>query len=103
MRIYLINRNGANAKAEYDKKTGKVVVLKGSVISKSISGGSFRSAKSVEKLRNSGCVKDYTLIMDVEFKSPSTAANFVTGSSTNGLLAWKTVDGKKLKDLLAKE
>ncbi|EFA23833.1 hypothetical protein BIFGAL_02942 [Bifidobacterium gallicum DSM 20093 = LMG 11596] len=37
---------------------------------------------------------------DVHFKSASTAANFVTGASTNGMAAWKTKDGKSIKDAL---
>ena len=34
------------------------------------------------------------------FRSPSTAANFVTGNSTNGLLAWKDENGRTLKEIL---
>jgi len=36
---------------------------------------------------------------DVEFSSPSAAAATVQGGSANGLIAWKTKDGKTLKDL----
>jgi hypothetical protein len=45
-------------------------------------------------------VKDGKVIKDVCFKSASTAANFVTGSSTNGMLAWKDKDGNNLKEIL---
>lgn len=45
--------------------------------------------------------EDSVLARDVFFKSPSTAANFVTGCSTNGLTAWKTVEGEPIRDLLA--
>ena len=38
---------------------------------------------------------------DVAFKSASTAANFVTGRSTNGLITWKNSDGIILKSLLS--
>jgi hypothetical protein len=38
---------------------------------------------------------------DAEFSSPSAAATVVHGGSANGLLAWKTQDGKTLKDLEA--
>ena len=41
------------------------------------------------------------VIKDVPFKSASTAANFVTGASTNGLTAWKDENGKTLKAILA--
>jgi len=36
---------------------------------------------------------------DTEFSSPSAAATVVHGGSANGLLAWKTVTGKTLKEL----
>ena len=38
---------------------------------------------------------------DVEFSSPSAAAAVIHGGSANGLLAWKTKDGKTLKQLVA--
>lgn len=101
MIIYLKSRTKKyDATAEYDNNSGNVVVLKGSVISDTVSQGSFRSAKSVETLRKSGCVQNNKLIEDVSFKSASSAANFITGSSTNGKLAWKDENGTALKDLL---
>ena len=36
---------------------------------------------------------------DAEFSSPSGAAVVIHGGSTNGLIAWKTKDGKSLKQL----
>jgi hypothetical protein len=36
---------------------------------------------------------------DVEFSSPSAAATVVHGGSANGLLAWRTQEGKTLKEL----
>ena len=36
---------------------------------------------------------------DVEFTSPSAAAVVIHGGSANGLTAWKTADGKTLKQL----
>jgi hypothetical protein len=36
---------------------------------------------------------------DVEFSSPSAAAAVVHGGSANGLIVWKTKDGKTLKQL----
>ena len=38
---------------------------------------------------------------DTEFSSPSAAATVVHGGSANGLLAWKTKDGRTLKQLEA--
>lgn len=97
----LVARNNSYAaKAEINLQTRTTIVLKGAKISERISLGSFRSAKSVEKLRLSGCIKDGVLQYDLSFKSPSTAANFVTGTSTNGMLAWKNEEGKNLKSLI---
>jgi hypothetical protein len=42
-----------------------------------------------------------TFIRDAEFTSPSAAATVVHGGSANGLLAWKTQDGKTLKEIEA--
>ena len=36
---------------------------------------------------------------DAEFSSPSAAAAVVHGGSANGLIAWKTKDGRSLKEL----
>jgi hypothetical protein len=36
---------------------------------------------------------------DAEFSSPSAAAAVIHGGSANGLIAWKTVEGKSLKQL----
>jgi len=36
---------------------------------------------------------------DTEFSSPSAAAAVIHGGSANGLIAWKTEDGKSLKQL----
>lgn len=100
MKVYLTSRSkNLSATAIYDIEKKSFVVLKGSIVSESIAGGSFRSAKSIAKMRE-GAVENNKLIKDVEFRSASTAANFITGRSTNGLLAWKDKDGMKLKDLL---
>lgn len=47
--------------------------------------------------------KDGVLVFakDVEFTSPSGAAAVIHGGSANGLLAWRTEDGKSLKELEA--
>jgi hypothetical protein len=36
---------------------------------------------------------------DTEFSSPSAAAAAIHGGSANGLIAWKTENGKSLKQL----
>ncbi|OFV96728.1 MAG: hypothetical protein A3F68_03885 [Acidobacteria bacterium RIFCSPLOWO2_12_FULL_54_10] len=41
----------------------------------------------------------YLFKRDVEFSSPSAAAAVIEGGSANGLIEWKTKDGRALKDL----
>jgi hypothetical protein len=104
MRLYLERKKkNISATAEYDMHSKKLVILQGSKISDTISyTKKFRGANSIEKNRVNvvdGCV----VRENIEFKSASTAANFITGSSTNGLTAWKDEAGRKLKDILADE
>jgi hypothetical protein len=41
----------------------------------------------------------FVFTKDAEFSSPSAAAAVIHGGSANGLIAWKTKDGKSLKQL----
>lgn len=43
--------------------------------------------------------EDYAFAQDYIFSSPSTAAAVVQGGSANGRVAWKTKDGKTLKEM----
>jgi hypothetical protein len=101
MKLYLIRpRSNVDAIAEYNLDDKKVTVLKGSRVSNKIAySEKFRGAKSVEKAR-ANAVEANIVVKDMTFKSPSTAANFVTGASTNGLSAWKNKEGKTLKSIL---
>ena len=93
-------KSNVDAIGEFNVDTGTLTVFSGSRLSDHIAfTGKFRGAKTVEKTRE-GVVENGVLIKDMTFKSASTAANFVTGSSTNGLTTWKTEDGKKLKDVI---
>lgn len=81
-----------------DNMLGGIVILKGSKISRSEANSCPEGAK---KKRSSalldGSITDdgehYVLQKDIEFKSLSGAACFVSGTSVNGKLAWKS--GKK--------
>ena len=103
MKVYLIReKNNINATAEFDPNPKAVTVCKGSTLSVSITRtGKFRGAKSIDE-RRKGVMKDNILQKDVTFKSASSAANFVTGSSTNGLITWKDKDGRTIKEILSK-
>ena len=87
------------AEAVYEGET--ITVLPGGMISKDfadhIRGG--RKAKSFRD--NPEYVdKSRKIIKKCVFTSPSTAAQFVTGRSTNGYDAWKVEDKKSLGDFL---
>jgi hypothetical protein len=41
----------------------------------------------------------YVFTKDVEFSSPSAAASVIEGGAANGLIEWKTKDGRNLKDI----
>ena len=102
MKVFLIReRSGIDAQGEFDPATRAVTVLKGSKLSSTVARTEkFRGTKSIEKSRE-GVLKENVLQKNMEFKSASTAANFVTGSSTNGLIAWKDKSGKTIKEILA--
>ena len=92
-----------DAAGEFNPQTGHLTVLEGSRLSERIAfSEKFRGAKTIERNRE-GVVINGILKQNVEFKSASTAANFVTGSSSNGLITWRTEDGVKLKDILSAE
>ncbi|MDO4322851.1 MAG: DUF4357 domain-containing protein [Lachnospiraceae bacterium] len=102
MKFY-IKRDKSNVDAilEYDKEKKLFIVLKGSRVSDSIAHSEkFRGAKSIERARGNGVVVECVVTKNVQFKSASTAANFVTGASTNGLIVWKSKDGRTMKAVL---
>lgn len=56
--------------------------------------------KKRKKIFDSGNIKNGVLTKDILFKSPSAAAACLTGGETNGLIAWKDVNGKTLKEIM---
>ena len=99
--LVLKGRKGQfDARGTYDPEKKKFIVKKGSLVSSTISHSEkFRGGDGIQKKRET-TTKDGRTIVDVEFKSPSTAANYVTGSSTNGMVAWKDKNGVPLKSLI---
>ena len=100
MKVFLVSKkNGLNATGEYSPIDRSLTVYKGSLLSETVSDSkTFRGKKSIINSRK-GMVSGNILIKDVQFKSPSTAANFVTGTSSNGNRLWKTEDGTPIGDL----
>jgi hypothetical protein len=84
------------------------VILKGSqaVLKERASAHQYPyTLASRRKLIEDGTLVDegdhFKFTRDSEFSSPSAAATVVHGGSANGLLAWKSRDGKTLKELEA--
>ena len=101
MKVSIVRaKSGINAVGEYNENTKELTVKKGSIVSSKIAySEKFKGAATIEKHRT-GVVENRVVQKDVTFKSASTAANFVTGASTNGLVAWKTENGQKLKEAI---
>ena len=101
--IFLKTKDGADAEATYNIDTKECVVKKGSIVTEGISSApTFKSTKSIKKQRDE-YVKENVVIQDVHFKSSSTAGNFVTGRSTDGMHAWKDNKGTPLKKIISEQ
>ncbi len=85
----------ARMKVEYGNK---YIVLSGSSIDLNI----YSNKKTVNKLRkvNMNKLNNDLVVADVEFTSPSGAAQFVGGGAANGKYYWRTKDNKKLADFI---
>ena len=103
VKVYLAMR-ATDVKAEAIYEGDTITVLPGGTISADfadhIQGG--RKAKSFRN--NPEYVdSDRNIIKECVFTSPSTAAQFVTGRSTNGYEAWKVEKKKSLGTYLKEE
>ena len=94
-----IKRSNKSIKA-YCKHTSKgFVVLAGSQIEETDSDSITDSIKKTrQQCKQNNEIKDGVLTENYSFKSASYAAEFVVGSRISGQVAWKTEDGKSLKD-----
>lgn len=83
----------------YDE--GIVTVIKGSRINNRINP-KFKPPISVAvKLADRSIVDENGILrQDVQFKSLSTSATFVTGRISNGMIVWKTENGKNIRHTL---
>ncbi len=102
--IFMRNDNRRyDACATYDLDTKETIVKKGSRVSESISSAkSFKGANAIKTKRELFVING-VVTTDVVFKSASTAGNFVTGHSTNGMSAWKDEKGFFLKRIIQDE
>ena len=94
-------RNGTRAIGVYDGE--KFEVLVGSQVDMSRKCHSDSMEKQRRIALQNGDISEadgkYTLNVSVSFTSPSSAAMFVLGGSTNGWTEWKNKDGKTLDEL----
>lgn len=82
---------------------GQVTVLKGSRINIHSNNGLKPDSEATHKRSNPAIVSpEGVMLEDVSFQSLSTAACFVTGRSANGMITWKTEDGKYVRYTLKK-
>ena len=83
-----------DAYSTFDKDTNEMPILKGSKIRKDTTRTyKFSEERSKIIAKNKFKIVDdcYVVTKDITFPSPTKAAGFVTGASTNGRLAWKPV------------
>ncbi len=97
-------RNGVHALGVYDGE--KIEVLEGSEIDMSRMCHSDKIEKQRQTALQNGDIglkgDKYILNVSVPFTSPSSAAMFVLGGSTNGWVEWKNKDGKTLDEMYRK-
>lgn len=98
--VKLAPRNGS-CYAEGIFDNGILIVKKGGKINPDFASH-IRGGTSAKKYRENPEYVDGegNILKDCEFSSPSTAAQFVTGRSTNGYEAWKVEAKKNLGDYL---
>ncbi|MCW1713327.1 GIY-YIG nuclease family protein [Caenicola nitritireducens] len=92
-----IRKSGEIIEAKCKQTEEGFVVLKGSMIYKIDSD---HISPGLKKARDNASIdKNGILQENVLFLSPSYAAAFVIGRNANGLIAWKNLAGKTLKDI----
>ena len=97
-------RNGVHDLGVYDGE--KFEVLEGSEIDMSRKCHSENIERQRQTAIQNGDIllngNKYILNVSVPFTSPSSAAMFVLGGSTNGWIEWKNKDGKTLDEMYRK-
>lgn len=105
--VFMKNQSGSseyNATAIY--YGDRIVVLKGSKINKKIASSEKFNLNSIamSKREEKGLLDSKNILLkDVEFKSASTAGQFVCGYSVSGMTSWRDKNRKTLKQVLKGE
>lgn len=87
----------------YCTDTKRFTVLKGSRIKLIASNTRLVYAATNARGDRSIVDADGVVLCDVEFQTPSAAAQFITGRSCNGHSAWRPDNKRSLKEFLKKE
>ena len=99
--VFHTTRNGTNAYGAFDGE--KFEVLEGSEVDMSRKCHSVTMQKQRETAITNGDIVvidgKHKLTVSVSFTSPSSAAMFVLGGSTNGWTEWKNKEGKTLDEI----
>lgn len=94
---------GSGATAKGFLSSGGLTVLKGSKVSDGTVPSLETRGKTYymlrKRLEDDGVIKDRVFTQDYEFNAPSAASAVVLGHNSNGYMDWKTVEGKKLKEI----
>lgn len=97
--LYFSRRNGKGGDARGKMTSEGFVVLKGSYIFPEFASYSPLSVKKLREKYSELINENGILEKDLLFTSPSYAATFVCGKSSNGLIEWKNKDGIPLKKI----
>ena len=99
VKLYLMSRtHNFYAEGLYNPHNNHLFVLEGAKIS---AYPTLKVGKGKAKWlkMNTEYVKDGYLVQTLEFRTPSTAATFVSGTSMNGYARWKNENGKELRTI----
>ncbi len=100
MKLYLNGRSGThNAVAEY--WNNEIRVLAGSKINLRLQFDKISTEAKAKRNDRTIVSESGELLVDVVFKSATAAAQFVTGRSINGLIAWRNEDKMTLKQCMS--
>ena len=99
--LFKLNQGQADAKGQLT--SDGFVILKESRIQTKTTPSCPKHAKKAREQNVSAIGGDGTLLADILLRSPAEAACFVTGTSINAREAWKTIDGKTLKEIETNE
>ena len=91
---------GRDYEASATYEDGEITIHKGSKLRYPQSANFKRTKKAYTLRDNQDYVKNGVVINDCVFKSPSTAAQFITGGSRNGFDTWKVEKGYSLGQFL---